>query len=200
GVVRIAVVGGAEVRAACAGRVDRMVDEGATGSQNVLRALRAWPDDDGQPLLYATSDLPYVTAAAVMDFVGRVPHGAIAMALSEYADFAARFPGAPPFGIRLASDRVVNGGVFCFPAGSCASLANLATRFFEARKAPWRMATLVSPVAMLRLAAGRLSIAQIEREAYRLVKLPAAAVRRCAPELAYDTDTLAEYQYARDHR
>jgi CTP:molybdopterin cytidylyltransferase MocA len=196
GVTRIAVVGGAEVREACTGRVEQVVGESESGAQNVLRALHAWPDDDDEPLLYATSDMPYVTAQAVTDFVLRRPNDAVAMAVSEHADFAARFPGAPPFGIELGRERIVNGGIFSLPRGSCGNLAAIAIRFFEARKAPWRMAGLVNPLAMLRLATGRLSIAHIEREAQRILKLPAIAVRGCAPELAFDADTLSEYRYA----
>jgi hypothetical protein len=118
------------------------------------------------------------------------------MAVSEHAEYDARFPGAPACGIDLARERVVNGGIFSLPGTSRTVVADLATRLFEGRKAPWRMATLVSPLALLRLAAGRLSIADIEREAYRAVKRPAAAVRGCAPELAFDADTVAEYRYA----
>ncbi|MEO6836114.1 MAG: nucleotidyltransferase family protein [Candidatus Tumulicola sp.] len=196
GAVRIAVVGGSAVRDACSKRVERVIDESPSGAQNVLRALRAWPDDDGEPLLYATSDMPYVTAGAIGDFVTRVPSGAIALALAEFADFAIRFPGAPPFGINLARERVVNGGIFSLPAGSCSRIARFATLLFEARKRPWRMATLVSPLAMLRLLLGRLSIAEIESVAGKAANVPAAAVRRCAPELGFDADTLAEYRYA----
>jgi GTP:adenosylcobinamide-phosphate guanylyltransferase len=195
GVTSIAVVGGSEVREACGRRVERIVDESPSGAENVLRALRAWPDDD-RPLLYATSDMPYVTADAVGDFVRRVPGGAIAMAVSEHAHFVTRFPAAPPSGIELARERIVNGGLFSLPCGSCADVAELATRLFDARKAPWRMATLVSPGTMLRFALGRLSVAQVEREARRLVRRPAAAVRGCAPELAFDADTVADYRYA----
>jgi GTP:adenosylcobinamide-phosphate guanylyltransferase len=195
GATRIAVIGGSDVRSACERRVEKVIDEGATGEENVLRALTAW-DDDGEPLLYATSDLPYVTAEAVDDFVRRAPQGAIAMALSEHADFLQRFAGAPPAGIELAHERVVNGGVFSLPPGSRDCIAGLATRFFSARKAPWRMATLVGPLALLRLATGRLSIAAIEFEAQRIVKLRCVAVRKCAPELAYDADTLDDYVYA----
>lgn len=199
GCTRIAVVGGDEVRAACAGRVESIVEESASGSANLLRALDVWPDDDAQPLLYATSDLPYVTAAAVEDFVRRTPPNAIAVSLAEYADFDRRFPSAPPFGITLARERVVNGGIFSIPPGSRARIAKLATAFFAARKQPWRMATLVSPLALLRFATGRLGIVELEALASRLAGSPAAAVRSCAPELGYDADTLAEYQYACRH-
>jgi GTP:adenosylcobinamide-phosphate guanylyltransferase len=194
GATRIAVVGGAEVRAACGERVERVVDEAATGEQNVALALHAW--DDEEPLLYATSDLPYVTAASVADFVRRVPLGAIGMPLAEHADFTSRFAGAPTAGIVLAGERVVNGGVFVLPPGSRSHVARLAAAFFSARKAPWRMASLIGPIPLLRLALRRLSVAGIEREALRVVGVPCVAVPRCAPELAFDADTDAEYRYA----
>src|SRR5690348_9646226 len=104
GASRIALVGGDEVRAAAQDKIERFIDESPSGSQNMLRALRAWPDD-GEPLLYATSDLPYVTAAAVTDFIARMPAATLGIPLSEYADFTARFPGAPEAGITLAGER-----------------------------------------------------------------------------------------------
>ncbi|MBV8343635.1 MAG: NTP transferase domain-containing protein [Candidatus Eremiobacteraeota bacterium] len=195
GASRIAVVGGEEVRAASASQIDRFVDESAAGSENLLRALRAWPDD-GEPLLYATSDLPYVTPEAILAFTARVPPTALAVALAEFSDFARRFPGAPPFGITLAGERVVNGGVFALPSGSTEPLAAIAARFFDARKHPWQMASLVSPLVLLRFVLRRLSVADLEALAVRVLHMPARAVRGCAPELAYDVDLPSEYAYA----
>lgn len=194
GATRIAIVGGAEVRAAFESQVESIVNESPSGSQNLLRALRAWPED-GEALLYATSDLPYVTAAAVGNFIDRLQPGTLAIALSEIAAYEARFPGSPAAGILLGGERVVNGGIFSIPAGAAAPIANVATRFFEARKQPWRMATLVSPLALLRFLAGRLRIADLEAEATRVLAYPARAVRNCAPELAFDVDGIAEYEY-----
>lgn len=198
GATRIAVVGGNEVYAACKSDVESFIEEGESGAENLLRALRAWPDDD-TPLVYATSDLPYVTSEAIRDFIARVPEGTLAIALAEVGDFSARFPGAPPFGITLAGERVVNGGVFSIPGGAIEPVARLATRFFDARKKPWRMASLVSPLVLLRFAFGRLSIAQLEALAKRVLNVPARAIRGCSPELAFDADTLIEYQYACTH-
>ncbi len=196
GVGRIAVIGGDEVRAACGTQIDRFVDESVSGSENLLRALRAWPDD-GESLLYATSDLPFVTAEAIEAFAARVPTGALAVALAEFSDFQRRFPDAPPaYGITLAGERVVNGGVFLLPEGSTQRVAALAARFFDARKKPWQMAGLVSPVVLIRFLLRRLSVADLEAMAVRVLQLPALAVRSCAPELAYDVDTFAEYGYA----
>lgn len=198
GVTQIAVVGGNEVKAACASAIDRFVEESPSGSENLLRALRAWPDDER--LLYATSDLPYVTPAAVKDFVERAGHGTLAVALAEFADFTARFPDAPPFGIRLGRERVVNGGLFSIPPGAGEKLAAIATRFFEARKKPWRMASLVGPSVLIRFLSGRLRVSDLETMALHVLQVPAQALRGCAPELAFDVDTIVEYRYACAHR
>lgn len=199
GAGRIAVVGGDEVRAACGARIERFIDESVSGSVNLLRALQAWPDD-GETLLYATSDLPYVTPEAIGEFVSRAAPGSLALALAESPDFRRRFPGAPPYGIRLGGECVVNGGVFVLPPGSAAPLATIAARFFDARKRPWQMASLVSPIVLLRFLLRRLSVADLEALAERVLHMPARAVRNCAPELAYDVDLPAEYAYACAHR
>jgi GTP:adenosylcobinamide-phosphate guanylyltransferase len=198
GVTQIAVVGGSEVRAACSGVVERIIQESPAGATNLLLALQAWPQD-GSPLLYATSDLPYITPEAVRGFLSQVPSDTLAVALSESAAFDRRFPGVSGFGITLAGERVVNGGVFSLPAGSPEKVGQIARRFFDARKQPWRMASFVSPIVLLRFALGRLSVAHLEAMAVRMLEVPAVAVRNCAPELAFDVDTNVEYRYACAH-
>jgi hypothetical protein len=140
-----------------------------------------------------------VTAEAVGTFLDRVPHGTLAIALSELAVFESRFPGVAGFGITLAGERVVNGGVFSLPSGASEKVAQLARRFFDARKQPWRMASFVGPIVLLRFLLGRLSVANLEAMAVRTLQVPAMAIRNCAPELAFDVDTDVEYRYACAH-
>ena len=193
GIADIALIGAPEVQATCDGRV-RGIDARESGSENVLLALNAWPDDE--PLLYLTSDMPYITVEALRAFIERTPPNALSMPLTEYDAFVQRFPDAPPFGITLAGERVVNGGAFIIPAGARDRITKLATTMFEARKAPWKMATLVGPLFLLRFALKRLSIADLERQAQRILGIPAVGVRNAAPELAYDADVVEEYRYA----
>ncbi|HEY3675832.1 MAG TPA: NTP transferase domain-containing protein [Candidatus Tumulicola sp.] len=198
GIDRIAVVGGSAVREACAARVERFIEEGDSGIENVRRALSAWPED-GDALVYSTSDMPYVNDSAVRDFVSRVPEKTIAISLTEHDAFVRRFPQAPPFGITLAGERVVNGGCFLLPPDSTTAVVDYATKLFEARKAPWKMVGMVQPMALIKFAIGRLSVADVERVAHRIVGFPSLGVRNCAPELAYDADTATEYCYACEH-
>jgi GTP:adenosylcobinamide-phosphate guanylyltransferase len=198
GVAGIAVVGNEEIARACAGSVERIVPDAGSGSRNVLAALSAWPQD-GDPLLYLTCDMPYIEAPAIRSFLDAVAPDTLAMPLTERDAFVARFPDAPPFGITLGGETVVNGGVFHIPAGAADRIRTFATRLFEARKAPWRMATIAGPALLVRFAFGRLTIAQLEVRARAVLSLPVKAVRDAAPELAYDADTVDEYRYAVSH-
>lgn len=194
GAGRIAVVGGRDVRAACAGSVDRVIDESADGAENLRRALRAW--SNGEPLAYLTSDMPFIDACALRAFLSSTPEDALAMPLTEFRDFESRFPGAPPFGITLAGEKVVNGGAFLIPAGCADRIERFATRFFDARKSPLGMARLTGPAFLLQFLCKRLTVAKLEAHAQRLLDVRAVAVRRSPPELAYDVDTYEEYRYA----
>lgn len=197
GCARIALIGGKDVRAALGSLVDSILDESPDGAENVRRALFAW--GGRTPLLYLTSDLPFITAAALRCFLDRVPAGSLALPLADAHAFERRFPGAPPFGVRLAGERVVNGGVFAIPGEAAGPVAALAAKLFEARKRPWRMAGLLGPRLFARFALRRLCIARLEFEASRRLQVPALAVRAMPPELAYDVDDLETYRYACTH-
>ncbi len=194
GATRIAVVGGREIRDACGNLVDSIVDESDSGAVNLRRALTAWDDD--APLLYLTSDMPFISAQALRNFMESFPPDSLAVPVTDCAAFERRFPGAPPFGVAIGGERIVNGGAFWIPARARARVESLAIRFFNARKSIPRMAALLGPVLCLRFALRRVSIAALEREAQRKLGIPARAVRGASPELAYDVDTLEEYVYA----
>lgn len=193
GASSVVVIGGDEIRAVGT-HADRIIAEAPTGAQNVLNALDAW--DDREPLVYLTSDMPYITADALKTFVDRVPPATIAMAVAEEAAFVRRFPNPPAHGVRLGGEYITNGGAFLLPAGSRGAVRALASRFFDSRKSLVRMALLLGPQLLLRFALRRLTIADLESHALRVTKIPAIAVRDCAPELAFDVDTFGEYEYA----
>ncbi len=198
GLERIAVVGNDAIRDACE-RVApvRMVPDAGTGTGNVLGALDAWPDDEA--LLYLTCDMPYVDVRSLQWVLDRIEPGTLSMPLAEHAAFVRRFPGAPPFGITLAGEQVVNAGVFHIPAGARARVRALATTMFEARKAPWKMASVAGPLVLLQFAVGRASIGALERRARSVLAMPVTALRDAPPELAFDADSDPEYVYALAH-
>ena len=176
-------------------RVERFVDESLSGSENVLRALRAWPDD-GTPFLYATSDLPYVDADAVRDFVARSARrgaGDCDLRISAISDRG--FPTRRRrLELRWPANVSSTVGFFSIPAAFRAlrRSCNASLRRTETAVAHGE---LVSPLAILRFASRALEYRTLEAMATSvLVQGPATAVRHCAPELGFDVDTVIEYQ------
>lgn len=193
GAEAVAVVGGAEVGAHCGARVDRMIDESSDGAENARRALGAF---SGARLLYLTSDLPFVDASGLRAFVAGARDAVAAMPLADSATYEERFRDAPPHVMELGGERFANGSVFLLDGGALQAVTRLAGAFFNARKAPWRLAALCGPPLLLRYALRRLRVADLEARAARLLGGPVRAVRGCDPGLCYDVDSLEEWEYA----
>ena len=163
----------------------KMIADAGSGAANVRGALDAWPDE--APLLYLTCDMPYIDCAPQW-FLDRIDRHTLSMPLCEHAGFVERFPGAPAFGIAFAGERVVNGGVFHFPAGSRARVRTLATTIstHAKRRGRWRASR---DRWCSRFVLGRLSVSALEARAQRVFGLPVTALRNAPAELAYDVDT-----------
>jgi len=181
------------VRAYCAGRVDRVIEAADDGIENIHRALGAFAFEQ---LLYLTSDLPFIDAAGVSDFVSRAAGSSVAMALASSDAYDAAFPAAPAHAVTLAGERVANGSVFLIERCAREPLDRVAGRFFSARKSLPRLALLLGPALCLQFAVKRLTIGAIEARAAKLLRVRARAVRDCSPGLCYDVDDLADWAYA----
>ena len=194
GATHITVVGPPEVHAYCGDRIDVAASEHPTGEGNLRAALASAGD---AALLLLTSDIPFVDPDALAAFVEAARDCDVAMPLASAADYEAAFPGAPPHLVELCGERVANGSAFYFQAGAPMRVAGVATQLFSARKSLLRMAALLGPALLLRFAFGRLRIGHVEGRAQRVFGLCARAIRNSSPALAYDVDTLEDYEYAR---
>jgi CTP:molybdopterin cytidylyltransferase MocA len=197
GVRAIAVVGPSGVAEHCGARVERVIDAARSGPENIIRALRAFPD--AGRLVFLTSDMPFVEAAGLQAFVERSNGWALTMALAPADAYVTRFPGAPPHLVRLGREAFANGSAFVIDGAAIAPLERVAGHFFRARKSLPRLAALLGPVLCLRYACRRLGIAEIERRAAAVLGVSARAIVDAAPGLCYDVDELADWVYARAH-
>ena len=190
----IAVVAPEEVATHLRARVDRIVPASADGIVNIMQALTAFPD--AGPLLYLTCDLPFLTRAALADFVTRAGNAGIAMALADGAAYAAAFPGAADHTIRLGHERIANGSVFLIDRAARSAVAATAGRFFAARKSLPRLAVLLGPALLAKFALRRLRLADIEARARAVLGVDARAVRDCSPVTCFDIDSITDWTYA----
>ncbi len=192
GIAEIAIVGGREIEAYRGSA--RLIPAASEGGTNVARALDAWPA--GDDLLFATSDLPFITGADLAAFLAASAGYDLTLPLASAAAYETAYPGAPPHVTALGGERVANGSVFFIRGSARAAVRTVAGRFFEARKSAVGMAQLLGSALLVRYFIRRLRIADIERRAQSVLGARAAAIRDAAPGLCYDVDTLADYRYA----
>jgi CTP:molybdopterin cytidylyltransferase MocA len=192
GVGEVAVVGDPTVARRLPDGV-RLIAAAPDGAVNVARALDAWPEGD---LLYATSDLPFVTGPDLRNFLAAGAAYDLTMPLAEAADYAAAYPGAPGHVTTLGDAHVANGSVFFIGRNARAPVRTVAGEFFAARKSALGMARLLGAPLLLRFLVRRLRIADVERRAAAVLGVRAAAIRNAAPGLCFDVDTLDDYRYA----
>jgi GTP:adenosylcobinamide-phosphate guanylyltransferase len=193
GIEKIAVVGSDAVKAHLAGRDVRVIDAAVDGATNVLRALDAWPEER---FVYLTSDLPFASGPGLADFIRRSEPFALTMALAVNEVYESRFPGAPPNGVALRGERVVNGCAFVLHPTAIGPARAFATRLFDARKSLFALARLLGPTMCVRFMTKRLGVADMERYAQGVLGISVGAVRGADPGLCYDVDTLGAYEYA----
>ncbi len=196
GARRIIVIGGEAVRTHCGSRVDDVIDEAVDGRENIRRAMACGVNE---PLLLASSDMPFVTPGAMAEFTERARSCDLAIPLADAAAYESAYPGAPPHVTRLGRERIANGNVVYFGAGIAPRALDASGRFFDARKSLVRMAVLLGPALLLRFATRQLRIAHVEARGSKLLACTVRAIRDSSPSLCFDIDSIADYRYAVDY-
>ncbi|HVA27083.1 MAG TPA: NTP transferase domain-containing protein [Candidatus Baltobacteraceae bacterium] len=198
GARRIVVLGGEEIAARCDRRVERVLADMGDGAANMLACLQAFRDDsERSATLLLAGDLPFLDAAALDRYVRSIPARTVALGICSGVSYERHFPGAPQNGVMLGGERIVNASAIVVPFTALDAVARESAAFFNARKAPWRMAMRAGIGILAAHAIGRLTVERIERRASRVLGAEVAAVHDCAPELCFDVDSLEEYRYAR---
>jgi len=198
GARRIVVLGDEAVAAHCDRRVERVLADTGDGAVNMLACLRAFQGDAARSAtLLLAADLPFLDAAALRGYLDAIPPRSVALGVCTGAEYERDFPGAPRNGVLLGGERIINAGALVVPAEALEAVAQEAAGFFNARKAPWRMAMRAGIGILVAHAFGRLTIERIERRASRVLGAKVTAVRHCPPELCFDVDSVEEYRYAR---
>jgi len=132
GVAGIAVVGGEQVRAHCAHRVDRFIDASGDGVENIRLALGAF---DFDRLVYLTSDLPFVTGPDLAAFVTASSGAQLAMPLAEAKAYERAYPFSPTPTMALGGERFANGSAFVIDRAALGPLETLAGQFLPLAEA-----------------------------------------------------------------
>ncbi len=198
-----------------------LLPEGDSGPDNILRGLHGLQgtgeirdtryeirEEEGSSfilhpssfakVLILTTDLPFLTADTLTAFLDACPPDAdIAVPIMTEPEFNGRFPGTQNEYVRLRDGGYTLGCAFVLNGEILLRNEAHLRALFAARKNQWQMARLIGFGTILKFATRRLTVEELETRASAIAGCRGVAVRHSPPELAYDIDLPAEYEYAR---
>ncbi len=176
-----------------------ILEEGQTGPENVQRGLRFLSEKvapSAERVLVCTSDMPFITAAALESLVEAAPTDAdIVYPVVERSAYERAFPGSPNAFARLAGSEYTGGGVLIVRPRAIAANAALIETVFRARKSQVAMARLLGLPFLLRFLMKRLTVAEAEQRATQITGCVCRALVGAPVEVSADVDSLADYDY-----
>ncbi len=183
-------------------RATYKLPQGATGPDNIFLGLNHLLKEPEPPqkVLIVTTDLPFITAAAINDFLDRCPPDAdIGVPLIRESDFHKRFPGTTATFVKLKDDSWTTGNIFLLDVKELIKIKPQIDRVFENRKSKAGMARLLGPVFVLKWLTKRLTLVDVEAKIMKMLGCKGAAITDSSPELHLDIDFLDDYEYAVKH-
>ncbi len=195
GIARVIVVGPRFAQEEAGASVDEWIDERPSGEENLFAGLRAARTHRA---LVSASDMPFVNASYVADFLARTPTDAdFAYAIYTRDEFLSTFPGGRSKFARVGNANWTGGSLCLLNAELALRNAGLIRRAFAARRSQFALAALLGAQIAARHMTGRLAIEHIEGRLSRLTGGKAVAIRGAHPALAMDLDSAQDVEYAR---
>jgi len=176
---------------------DELRPDGVRITESLRNGLAGFRADND--VLIAASDLPVLTPVAVSDFAARIPalEADIVYGCVEKLVHVKRFPEVPHTWARLRDGTFCGGGLVAMKPRALPRLERFIERLGAARKHPFKLASLFGWDMLARFAVGRLTIAQAEARAERILGAPVRALVSPYPETAVNVDRRSDVELAR---
>jgi len=189
----------AEVHAEIVG-VDLWAQSGKLGTDSIRNGLNCL--DNWDRVLICTSDLPFLTSESIMDFIDRSdPEADISMGLVSAADYNSSFPNSPEsiYVSLRETGPITIGCLFILSKTGLERIDPWLDRLFNARKNLFQSAMLLGPAILGQLVVKRLSLHSLQQRAKGLIGIDIDVVVGVSARLAFDIDTVEDYDYAKNH-
>ncbi|MDQ2908640.1 MAG: nucleotidyltransferase family protein [Candidatus Eremiobacteraeota bacterium] len=162
--------------------------DGATMLASLRSGLEGLPDDER--VLVCASDLPVLSRRALDEFLllAALREADLVYGCVERMTHERQFGDTPHTWARLRDGTFCGAGVVMLRPRIVPALDGLLGRLGAARKNPLRLAAIFGTRALLRYAAGRLSLAEVELRATQLLGASAAAAVCTHAEIAINVD------------
>jgi len=201
GVVRrIIVVGAASVQSeALAAGADFAIADVGSGPDNILAGLGGLGETTDR-VIVITCDLPFVDPVGIERFILACPPDIdFCVPIIRQTDFDARFPGTSSMFVPLKDDKWTLGGAYLIQTDALRKSQVHIERVFQNRKSMVGMVKLLGLGFLFKFLTRTLSMMDIKRKCEQILHASGHPVVDGPPELAYDIDDLADYEYALSH-
>jgi molybdopterin-guanine dinucleotide biosynthesis protein A len=174
---------------------DQWIAEGVSVHDNALAGLRAVST---RRVLLCSSDVPFVEAEHVKDFLARVPPDAdIAYPIFGRDEFLAAFPEGRTKFARVGENLWTGGSVCVLTTRVGLANEKLMRQAFAARRSQLAMASFLGAGILTRHLVGTLRVDHVIERIEHLTGGKTVAVRGAHPALAMDCDSIVDVEYAR---
>jgi len=172
-----------------------LAEGGATAIQTLQLGLRRLFPEGIQPhtpqwVLVATADIPLLTVAAVQNFLElcRKRAGDLYYPIVSREQNETHYPGVKRTYVMLREGAFTGGNLVLVDGRVIAPCAQLAEQIVARRKNPLALSWLLGLGFVIRFLLRRLSIAEVESKASRLLGIRGVAVVSGYPEIGVDVD------------
>jgi len=199
---RTIVIGGREVHIEADGLATEVLDEGASGPDNILKGLKhlVGLPDPPKKVLVVTTDMPFLTAEVINRFLDQCPQERdICVPLVSKAEWFEKFPNSMATFATLADGVWTTGCAYLIDVTALETAMPQIERVFKNRKSVVGMAKLLGPRFLFKFVTKTLNVLDVELKITTMLGCTGAAIRNAPTELAYDIDDLEDYEYAHAH-
>lgn len=149
-------------------------------------------------LLLVTTDIPFITTAAIDEFCeqSRADGAAVCYPIIERSVCLRQYPTARRTFVTLADGSFTGGNIFWLDPAIVPSCLELSRRITASRKKPWQLASLLGVKTLGLFLCRRLTVAAAERRMSELTGSSCRAVRSREAALGMDIDKESDWQLA----
>ena len=178
------------------------VAEPGASSIGSIRSGLATLSGDG-PTVFLPCDCPFIEVADVNAFVGSIearlgaepPAKWFAAGLSSETAVRLRFPDADYRFLRFREGRFASGGLFAASRAGVESALGVLEKAAKSRKSQLRLAFSFGLFPAARYLAGKISLAEAEARAGKILGRTGYLIQNCRPETTLDFDTPEDWAY-----
>jgi len=147
-----------------------------------------------EKVLLSSCDIPLITGEMIEDFLGRCREAEVDVyyPIIEKSLVMKRFPMSQRTFVRLRDGIFTGGNVLLVNPAKLREIEPVVREVIRLRKSPFRLASRLGFLFLLRLLTGGIRIAEVERKAEKLFGIRARAVRMPYPEIGTDLDKTAD--------